>query len=206
MHRLCRAGSSQRFRYRPAPSVGKCTRVLWNSNDLAVLTGRSMIGRSPLSRVVVMMFPRGRLNGINPRVWLPNPNPLTWTIATARLVRQPSTGCGTVDQGSNRSRADRAWAVPESDASTALADPGNLRFRDAVVAVPARSEASTAVRRGLGLLGGVEILMVFSARGRGATLHLGRRRTRPRRLRRRRRSTSTMADSPWPPMIRAMTE
>ena len=73
-----------------------CTRVLWNSNELAVLTGRSMDWPESTEPLIVA-FPRGRdRNGINPAGLVSDPNPLTWTSRYGSLVTTVY-GLGTVD-------------------------------------------------------------------------------------------------------------
>ena len=73
-----------------------CTRVLWNTNDLAVLTGRTMDWPESTQPLIVG-FPRGReRNGIAPAGLVDDPNPLRWTSRYSTLVTT-IYGIGTVD-------------------------------------------------------------------------------------------------------------
>ena len=73
-----------------------CTRVLWNSNDLAVVTGRSMDWPESTEPLIVA-FPRGlERDGLNPPGIARDPNPLRWTSRYASLVTT-IYGVGTVD-------------------------------------------------------------------------------------------------------------
>ena len=63
-----------------------CTRVLWNTNDLAVLTGRTMDWPESTQPLIVA-FPAGRQrDGIQPTGIVDDPNPLRWTSRYASLV------------------------------------------------------------------------------------------------------------------------
>ncbi|TGD87333.1 linear amide C-N hydrolase [Mycolicibacterium sp. CH28] len=73
-----------------------CTRVLWNSNDIAVLTGRTMDWPESTQPLLVA-FPRGReRSGAEPAGLVSDPNPLRWTSRYASLVTT-IYGVGTVD-------------------------------------------------------------------------------------------------------------
>lgn len=73
-----------------------CTRVLWNSNDLAVLTGRSMDWPESTQPLIVA-FPAGRdRDGRRPDDIIDDPNPLRWNSRYASLVTT-IYGMGTVD-------------------------------------------------------------------------------------------------------------
>ena len=73
-----------------------CTRVLWNSNDLAVLTGRSMDWPESTEPLIVA-FPAGRArDGSHPAGVVEDANPLCWTSRYASLVTT-IYGVGTVD-------------------------------------------------------------------------------------------------------------
>jgi penicillin V acylase-like amidase (Ntn superfamily) len=60
-----------------------CTRVLWNANDVAVLTGRSMDWPASTEPLIVA-FPRGRLRdgGAAAGGTVVKENPLRWTRST----------------------------------------------------------------------------------------------------------------------------
>jgi penicillin V acylase-like amidase (Ntn superfamily) len=60
-----------------------CTRVLWNANDVAVLTGRSMDWPASTEPLIVA-FPRRRLRdgGAAAGGTVVKENPLRWTRST----------------------------------------------------------------------------------------------------------------------------
>jgi penicillin V acylase-like amidase (Ntn superfamily) len=73
-----------------------CTRVLWNTNGLAVLTGRSMDWPES-TRPLIVAFPPGRQrDGFQPAGVGDDPNPLRWTSRYASLVTT-IYGVGTID-------------------------------------------------------------------------------------------------------------
>jgi choloylglycine hydrolase len=73
-----------------------CTRVLWNTNDIAVLTGRSMDWPESTQPLIVA-FPRGRdRNGIAPAGVTEDSNPHLWTSRYGSLV-STVYGAGSVD-------------------------------------------------------------------------------------------------------------
>ena len=73
-----------------------CTRVLWNTNGLAVLTGRSMDWPESTQPLIVA-FPLGRQrDGFQPAGVGNDPNPLRWTSRYASLVTT-IYGVGTID-------------------------------------------------------------------------------------------------------------
>ena len=81
---------------RGASLIAMCTRVLWNTNDLAVLTGRTMDWPESTHPLIVG-FPRGReRSGIDPAGLVDDPNPLRWTSRHSSLVTTVY-GMGSVD-------------------------------------------------------------------------------------------------------------
>lgn len=64
-----------------------CTRVLWNTNDIAVLTGRSMDWPESTEPLIVG-FPRGqkRDGGLMLTEVVVPDNPLRWTSTYANLA------------------------------------------------------------------------------------------------------------------------
>lgn len=81
---------------RGASLIAMCTRVLWNTNDLAVLTGRTMDWPESTQPLIVG-FPRGReRSGIDPAGVVDDPNPLRWTSRHSSLVTTVY-GMGSVD-------------------------------------------------------------------------------------------------------------
>ena len=73
-----------------------CTRVLWNDNDLAVLTGRSMDWPECTEPLIVAFPPGRRRAGFQPPGVGADPNPLSWTSRYASLVTT-IYGVGTID-------------------------------------------------------------------------------------------------------------
>ncbi|WP_167098118.1 linear amide C-N hydrolase [Mycobacterium sp. DL592] len=91
-----------------------CTRVLWNTNDLAVLTGRSMDWPEPTQPLLVG-FPRGReRSGIAPAGLVDDPNPLRWTSRYSSLVTT-IYGVGTVDGFNEAGLAGHGLYLEASD-------------------------------------------------------------------------------------------
>ena len=62
-----------------------CTRVLWNTNDLAVLTGRSMDWPESTQPLIVAFPPGRQREGFAPAGSAVDPNPLRWTSRHASL-------------------------------------------------------------------------------------------------------------------------
>ena len=95
--------------------VAVCTRVLWNSNDLAVLTGRSMDWPESTEPLIVA-FPAGRrrdggaLAGVDvvPR------NPLRWTSRYATLVTSVY-GLGGIDGFNEKGLAGHGLYLQSTD-------------------------------------------------------------------------------------------
>lgn len=73
-----------------------CTRVLWNSNDLAVLVGRSMDWPESTQPLIVAFPPGRQRDGFNPPGVGQDPNPLRWTSRHASLVTT-CYGAGSID-------------------------------------------------------------------------------------------------------------
>lgn len=144
-----------------------CTRVLWNTNELAVLTGRSMDWPESTEPLIVV-FPRGReRNGINPPGLVEDPNPLRWTSTYGSLVTTVY-GLGTVDGLNEKGLTVHGLYLratdfgPRNPAKPAVSATLWLQY--------VLDQAAT-VAEALTLLEDVEILKVTS-HGRDSTLHL----------------------------------
>ena len=97
-----------------------CTRVLWNSNDIAVLTGRSMDWPESTEPLIVA-FPRGRERDgglMLGEVVVPD-NPLRWTSTYASLVTTVY-GIGTVDGFNERGLAAHGLYLDATDVGEAM--------------------------------------------------------------------------------------
>lgn len=145
-----------------------CTRVLWNTNQLAVLSGRSMDWPESTEPLIVA-FPRGRARDgglLLAEVVVPD-NPLRWTSTHGSLVTTVY-GLGTVDGLNERGLAVHALYLKSTDVGprdTAL--PG---LHTGVWAQYLLDQAAT-VSEALALMDGVQLVMV-GANGHDATLHL----------------------------------
>jgi penicillin V acylase-like amidase (Ntn superfamily) len=83
-------------RRRHATVWGMCTRVLWNTTDVAVLAGRTMDWPESTQPLIVA-FPRGReRDGLRPGGLVDDPNPLRWTSRYSSLITTVY-GAGAVD-------------------------------------------------------------------------------------------------------------
>lgn len=145
-----------------------CTRVLWNTNDLAVLAGRSMDWPESTEPLIVA-FPRGRQRDgglLVTEVVVPE-NPLRWTSRYASLVTTVY-GLGTVDGFNERGLAAHGLYLKTTDVgprNTAL--PG---LHTGLWAQYLLDQAAT-VAEALALMDGIQLVMV-GANGFDATLHL----------------------------------
>ena len=144
-----------------------CTRFLWNTNQLAVFSGRSMDWPESTQPLLVA-FPRGReRNGLNPTGLVNDPNPLRWTSRYASLVTT-IYGLGTVDGLNEKGLTVHALYLQAADFGTR---------NPATPAVAATQwlqyllDQAATVAEALALLEDVEILKVH-AHGRDSNLHL----------------------------------
>lgn len=144
-----------------------CTRVLWNTNDIAVLSGRSMDWPESTEPLIVA-FPRGReRNGIDPPGLITDPNPLAWTSRYGSLVTTVY-GIGTVDGLNEAGLTVHGLYLKAADFGPRdLAKPAV----SATLWLQYLLDQASTVTEALALLEGVDILMV-SAHGHDATLHL----------------------------------
>ncbi len=144
-----------------------CTRVLWNTNDLAVLTGRSMDWPESTQPLIVA-FPAGRQrNGIDPAGLVEDANPLTWTSRHASLVTT-IYGLGTVDGLNAAGLAGHALYLRATDFGPR--DPAKPAVHAGLWLQYLLDQAAT-VTEALDVMDGIDIVPVH-AHGRDANLHL----------------------------------
>lgn len=149
----------------PAPA---CTRVLWNDNKLAVVSGRSMDWPESTEPKLVI-FPRGlqRDGGkVGPEVVVPE-NAATWTSKYASLVTTVY-GIGAVDGLNERGLGAHLLFLTATDFGPRDAGKPGL-----VVSLWAQYllDNAATVTEALALLDDVQIVMA-EARGRKGTVHL----------------------------------
>jgi choloylglycine hydrolase len=145
-----------------------CTRVLWNTNQIAVLTGRSMDWPESTQPLVVT-FPRGRQRDgglLLTEVVVPD-NPLRWTSTYGSLVTTVY-GLGTVDGLNERGLGVHALYLQSTDVGTRNVEVPGLHT--GLWAQYLLDQAAT-VDEALALVDGIQLVMI-SAHGFDATLHL----------------------------------
>ena len=147
--------------------AGVCTRVLWNTNDVAVLAGRSMDWPESTQPLIVA-FPRGReRDGIAPAGIAEDPNPLRWTSRYASLVTT-IYGVGTVDGLNEAGLAGHGLYLAATDFGPR--DPAKPAAQAGLWLQYLLDQAST-VNEALDLMDHVDLLKI-SVRGHEANLHL----------------------------------
>jgi penicillin V acylase-like amidase (Ntn superfamily) len=143
-----------------------CTRVLWNSNDLAVCTGRSM-DWPECTQPMIVAFPAGReRDGIRPAGLVDDPNPLRWSSRYASLVTT-IYGVGTVDGLNEKGVAGHGLYLGSTDFGAR--DP-KVPGVQATLYLQYLLDQAASVSEALDLAAGVQPLMV-EAHGHDATLH-----------------------------------
>ncbi|HEV7423188.1 MAG TPA: linear amide C-N hydrolase [Mycobacterium sp.] len=145
-----------------------CTRVLWNTNDIAVLAGRSMDWPESTQPLIVA-FPRGRQRDgglLLTEVVVPD-NPLRWTSTYGSLATTVY-GIGTVDGLNERGLAVHGLYLKSTDVGPRNANLAGLQT--ALWAQYLLDQAAT-VAEAVALMDAVQLVMV-SAHGFDATLHL----------------------------------
>jgi choloylglycine hydrolase len=145
-----------------------CTRVLWNDNDIAVLTGRTMDWPESTEPLIVA-FPRGRARdgGLMLGEVVVAENPLRWTSTYASLATTVY-GIGTVDGVNERGLAAHGLYLKSTDVGARKPELPGLHI--GVWAQYLLDQAAT-VDEALTLVDGVQVVMV-GAHGFQATLHL----------------------------------
>ena len=144
-----------------------CTRVLWNTNDLAVLAGRSMDWPESTQPLIVA-FPRGReRDGLNPPGVASDPNPLRWTSRYASLVTT-LYGLGTIDGVNEAGLAGHGLYLEATDFGTR--DPARPAAQAGLWLQYLLDQAAT-VEEALALAEGIELIKI-SVHGHDANIHL----------------------------------
>jgi penicillin V acylase-like amidase (Ntn superfamily) len=144
-----------------------CTRVLWNTNDVAVFTGRTMDWPESTQPLIVG-FPRGReRNGISPAGFVSDSNPLRWTSHHASLVTT-IYGLGTVDGINEAGLAGHGLYLQETDFGPR--DPAKPGVHAGLWLQYLLDQAAT-VAEALQLMDEIDVLRI-SAHGHDANLHL----------------------------------
>lgn len=145
-----------------------CTRVLWNDNALAVLTGRSMDWPESTAPLLTS-FPRGRARDggrLLTEVVVAD-NPLRWNSVHGSLVTTVY-GLGTVDGINEKGLGVHALYLKSTDVGTR--DPKRPGLHTGLWAQYLLDQAAT-VAEALALMTDVQLVMV-GANGFDATLHL----------------------------------
>ncbi|TXI49370.1 MAG: linear amide C-N hydrolase [Mycobacterium sp.] len=144
-----------------------CTRVLWNTNDLAVLTGRSMDWPESTEPLIVA-FPAGReRNGLHPAGILEDADPARWTSRHGSLVTTVY-GMGTVDGFNDAGLAGHALYLSATDFGPR--EPAKPAVHAGLWLQYLLDQAAT-VAEALDLMNGIDIVAVH-AHGHDANLHL----------------------------------
>ena len=144
-----------------------CTRVLWNDNDLAVLTGRTMDWPESTQPLIVA-FPAGRdRDGILPAGLVDDPNPLRWTSRYASLVTT-LYGIGTVDGLNEAGLAGHGLYLEATDFGPR--DPANAAVQAGLWLQYLLDQAAT-VTEAVALMDGIDLLNI-TVRGHDANIHL----------------------------------
>ncbi|TPG35791.1 linear amide C-N hydrolase [Mycolicibacterium hodleri] len=145
-----------------------CTRVLWNTNDIAVLTGRTMDWPESTEPLIVA-FPRGRVRdgGLMLGEVAVADNPLRWTSTYASLATS-IYGIGTVDGFNERGFAAHGLYLQSTDVGVRKPEIPGLHIG---MWVQYLLDQASSVAEALDLVQGIQLVMV-SAHGFEATMHL----------------------------------
>lgn len=144
-----------------------CTRVLWNTNDLAVLTGRTMDWPESTQPLIVA-FPAGRQrDGIQPTGIVEDPNPLRWTSRYASLVTT-IYGAGSVDGLNEAGLAGHGLYLESADYG--VRDPAKPAVQAGLWLQYLLDRAAT-VAEALVLMDEIQLVKI-SVRGHESNLHL----------------------------------
>jgi penicillin V acylase-like amidase (Ntn superfamily) len=144
-----------------------CTRVLWNTNKLAVLSGRTMDWPES-TEPILTVFPRGRsrsggLTGTEVSV---AENPLEWTSAYGSLITS-IYGIGTVDGINERGLAGHALHLDSTDLGQRDTTRPGLQI---ALWLQYMLDLAATVGEAVGLLDGFQPVMI-QAHGHAATIH-----------------------------------
>jgi len=144
-----------------------CTRVLWNDNDLAILTGRTMDWPESTQPLIVV-FPAGRdRDGILPTGLVDDPNPLRWTSRYASLVTT-LYGIGTVDGLNEAGLAGHGLYLEATDFGPR--DAAKAAVQAGLWLQYLLDQAAT-VTEAVALMDGIDLLKI-TVRGHDANIHL----------------------------------
>jgi len=150
------------------PVADACTRVLWNSNKLAVFAGRTMDWPES-TQPLLTVFPRGmnRDGGRAGPETVVAQNPARWTSRYGSLVTT-IYGIGTADGLNERGLGVHMLYLGATDFGQR--DPGKPGLQAGLWAQYALDNAAT-VSEALDALAGIQIVMV-SAHGHDSNVHL----------------------------------
>ncbi len=145
-----------------------CTRVLWNTNALAILTGRSMDWPESTDPLLIAFPPGqhrdgGTLAGTN----VVGDNPLRWTSRYATVVTSVY-GLGGIDGFNERGLAVHGLYLKTTDFGPRDTSKPGLH---AGLWVQYLLDQAGSVAEALALMGDIDVVMA-SARGHDATIHL----------------------------------
>lgn len=141
--------------------------MLWNTNDISVLTGRTLDWPEPTQPLVVA-FPRGySRNGIAPAGVVDDPNPLQWTSRYSSLVTT-IYGAGCVDGFNEAGLAGHGLYLEATDFGPR--DPAKPAVQAALWLHYLLDRAAT-VTEALALMDDFQLIKI-TVRGHDANLHL----------------------------------
>ena len=144
-----------------------CTRVLWNTNNVAVIAGRTMDWPESTEPVIVG-FPRGReRNGITPLGITSDAHPLRWTSRYTSLVTT-IYGLGTVDGLNEAGLAGHGLYLEATDFGPR--NPAKPAVQAGLWLQYLLDQAAT-VAEALKLMDDIDVVKI-TARGHDANLHL----------------------------------
>lgn len=144
-----------------------CTRVLWNTNDLAVLTGRSMDWPESTQPLIVAFPPGRQREGFAPAGVGDDPNPLRWTSRYASLVTT-IYGVGTIDGLNDAGLAGHGLYLEATDFGTR--NPAKTAVQTTLWLQYLLDRAAT-VEEALALMDDIELVKI-TVRGHDSNIHL----------------------------------
>ena len=144
-----------------------CTRVLWNTNDLAVLTGRSMDWPESTQPLIVAFPPGRQREGFAPAGIADDPNPLRWTSRYASLVTTIYR-VGTIDGLNDAGLAGHGLYLEATDFGTR--DPAKPAAQTTLWLQYLLDRAAT-VAEAVALMDDIELVKI-TVRGHDSNIHL----------------------------------
>ncbi|MCB1265329.1 MAG: linear amide C-N hydrolase [Mycobacterium sp.] len=144
-----------------------CTRVLWNTNDLAVVTGRSMDWPESTQPLIVAFPPGRQREGFNPPGTGNDPNPLHWTSRHASLVTT-LYGVGTIDGLNDAGLAGHGLYLQATDFGSR--DPSKPAAQTALWLQYLLDQAAT-VQEALALMDDIQLVKI-TVNGHDSNIHL----------------------------------